>query len=212
MWRPGLAALYAELGLLDEAAEVFNSLAPDRFAAVPRDGIWPACLTFMAETGLAVGGPADVEVLYELLLPHRGRNLLAGFTTCYGPADRLLGALAARLGRDDDADAHFAVALELANRSGSPVWVAEIERSRAPGRTPGPPPRPNRLSEREVEVLRCVASGMSNREIGDELFISQNTVANHVRSILQKTGCANRTEAASYAVRRSLSEPYVNVP
>ena len=38
------------------------------------------------------------------------------------------------------------------------------------------------------------------------LFISQNTVANHVRAILRKTGCANRTEAAGYAVRRGLAE------
>ena len=64
--------------------------------------------------------------------------------------------------------------------------------------------RPDGLSEREVEVLRAVAAGLSNREIGERLFISQNTVANHVRSILQKTGCANRTEAAGYAVRHGL--------
>ena len=51
MWRPGLAALYAELDMLDEAAEVFDSLAADRFGAVPRDAIWPACLTFLAEVG-----------------------------------------------------------------------------------------------------------------------------------------------------------------
>ena len=49
-----------------------------------------------------------------------------------------------------------------------------------------------------------MAAGLSNREIGARLFISQNTVANHVRSILQKTGCANRTEAAGYAVRHDL--------
>jgi len=56
------------------------------------------------------------------------------------------------------------------------------------------------LSERELEVLRLIAEGCSNREIGDRLFISQHTAANHVRSILQKTGCANRAEAAAYAV------------
>jgi DNA-binding NarL/FixJ family response regulator len=60
------------------------------------------------------------------------------------------------------------------------------------------------LSGRELEVLRLVAAGSSNREIGDALHISQNTVANHVRAILQKTGCANRTEAAAYAARRQL--------
>jgi DNA-binding CsgD family transcriptional regulator len=60
------------------------------------------------------------------------------------------------------------------------------------------------LSERETDVLRLVARGLSNREIGRELFISEHTTASHIRSILRKTGCANRTEAAAYAHRRGL--------
>jgi DNA-binding NarL/FixJ family response regulator len=60
------------------------------------------------------------------------------------------------------------------------------------------------MSQRELEVLRLIADGCSNREIGERLFISQHTAANHVRSILQKTGCANRAEAAAYAVHRDL--------
>ena len=60
------------------------------------------------------------------------------------------------------------------------------------------------MSERELDVLRLIAEGCSNREIGERLFISQHTAANHVRSILQKTGCANRAEAAAYAVHRHL--------
>ncbi len=63
---------------------------------------------------------------------------------------------------------------------------------------------PDGLSPREVEILRLVAGGLSNREIGQELYISEHTAANHIRSILRKTGCANRTEAASYAHRHSL--------
>ena len=58
---------------------------------------------------------------------------------------------------------------------------------------------------REAEILRLVAAGRSNREIGRELHISEHTAANHVRSILRKTGCANRTEAASYAHTRGLA-------
>ena len=50
-----------------------------------------------------------------------------------------------------------------------------------------------------------VAEGRSNREIGTRLHISQHTAANHVRSILMKTECANRTEAAAWALRRGLS-------
>ncbi|HET9719708.1 MAG TPA: AAA family ATPase [Solirubrobacteraceae bacterium] len=64
---------------------------------------------------------------------------------------------------------------------------------------------PDRLSFREAQILRLVAQGLSNREIGQSLFISEHTAANHIRSILRKTGCANRTEAASYAHRHSLA-------
>jgi DNA-binding CsgD family transcriptional regulator/tetratricopeptide (TPR) repeat protein len=58
------------------------------------------------------------------------------------------------------------------------------------------------LTDRERDVLRLLVDGRSNREIGERLNISQHTAANHVRSILLKSGCANRTEAASWAVRR----------
>ena len=60
---------------------------------------------------------------------------------------------------------------------------------------------PDGLSQREVDVLRLVASGKSNKDIADVLCISLNTVATHVRNILTKTGTANRTEAAAYALR-----------
>jgi DNA-binding CsgD family transcriptional regulator len=61
------------------------------------------------------------------------------------------------------------------------------------------------LSPREIEVLHLMASGKSNQEIAEALFISRNTVSTHVRNILTKTGSANRTEAAAYAMRYGLS-------
>jgi predicted ATPase/DNA-binding CsgD family transcriptional regulator len=64
---------------------------------------------------------------------------------------------------------------------------------------------PDGLSPREAQILELVARGLSNREIGAEVSISEHTAANHVRSILRKTGCANRTEAASYAHRHGLA-------
>ena len=71
--------------------------------------------------------------------------------------------------------------------------------------SPASTPRyPAGLSQREVEVLRLVAGGKSNREIAEQLFISLNTVANHVRSILSKTGAANRAEAAAFAIGSNL--------
>jgi len=58
------------------------------------------------------------------------------------------------------------------------------------------------LTEREVAVLRLLTEGCSNRDIAARLHISPHTAANHVRSILMKTQCANRTEAAAWALRR----------
>ena len=60
------------------------------------------------------------------------------------------------------------------------------------------------LTTREIEVLRQVARGMSNREIADELYISENTVKNHVRNILEKLHLHNRMEAVMYAMRERL--------
>ncbi|HUA94540.1 MAG TPA: LuxR C-terminal-related transcriptional regulator, partial [Acidimicrobiales bacterium] len=68
----------------------------------------------------------------------------------------------------------------------------------------GTPEGPDGLTERELEVLRLLATGLSNQEIGSRLHISGNTAANHVRSILMKTGAANRTQAAMYAAQRQL--------
>jgi DNA-binding NarL/FixJ family response regulator len=61
-----------------------------------------------------------------------------------------------------------------------------------------------RLTERELEVLRLVAKGMNNREIARQLYISENTVKNHVRNILEKLQLHSRMEAVMYAVREKL--------
>jgi two-component system NarL family response regulator len=61
-----------------------------------------------------------------------------------------------------------------------------------------------RLTERELEVLRLVAKGLNNREAAKELYISENTVKNHVRNILEKLQLHSRMEAVMYAVREKL--------
>ena len=63
-----------------------------------------------------------------------------------------------------------------------------------------------RLTEREMEVLKLVAKGLNNRDIAAELFISENTVKNHVRNILEKLQLHSRMEAVVYAVREKLLE------
>jgi DNA-binding NarL/FixJ family response regulator len=94
-------------------------------------------------------------------------------------------------------DEALAISLELGMRALEERVVALRARVRSQPRSL--PPYPCGLTQREVEVLRLIALGKSNRDIANALFVSPNTVANHVRSILTKTSTTNRTEAAAYA-------------
>lgn len=62
------------------------------------------------------------------------------------------------------------------------------------------------ITEREQEVLNLIARGLTNREIGEKLHIAENTVKNHVRSILDKLHLANRAQAAAYAVQVQMKQ------
>ncbi|WP_017590271.1 response regulator [Nocardiopsis ganjiahuensis] len=68
-------------------------------------------------------------------------------------------------------------------------------------KTPKAAPAIPELTPRETEVLKLLARSLNNREIGERLFITENTVKNHVRNILEKLQVHSRTEAAIYAVR-----------
>ena len=65
----------------------------------------------------------------------------------------------------------------------------------------------NGLSDRELEILQLVATGASNKEIAQQLYISNNTVKVHLRNIFAKIGATSRTEAAMYAVQQGLVQP-----
>ena len=71
----------------------------------------------------------------------------------------------------------------------------------------GKPPRPeDELTDREREVLRLVADGATNREIGSQLYISENTVSFHMKNILAKLHLKNRAQAAAFAIRAGLAD------
>ncbi len=63
-----------------------------------------------------------------------------------------------------------------------------------------------RLTDREMQVLQLVAKGLNNKDIAKQLFISENTVKNHIRNILEKLHLHSRMEAVVYAVREKLLE------
>ena len=79
--------------------------------------------------------------------------------------------------------------------------IDEFKQMSTPDRHQVPTPR---LTDRELEVLRLIAQGLNNREIAKRLFISENTVKNHVRNILEKLQLHSRLEAVMYAVREDL--------
>jgi DNA-binding CsgD family transcriptional regulator/tetratricopeptide (TPR) repeat protein len=246
-WGPGLAALLAELGMVDETQRTLARILADGLDPL-RESLWLASVTYLTDAAAAVGDRETAALVYPELEPLAGRNVMIGYgVACYGAADRYLGMLSATLGEWDRAEEHLEAAAELNRRMGARTWLAHTayqhgrmllargrpeDRARAEsllttavalaeeigmaalaaraGALGSPQPTqvalPDGLSPREIEILRLVARGLSNREIGAALTISEHTAANHVRSILRKTGSANRTEAASYAYRRGLAE------
>lgn len=240
-WRPGLAALLAELGMEDEARVELKRVREAGLEAY-RSSIWLGALTYLTDACAAVGDAELAGLLYAELAPMADANISIGHgVACYGSADRYLGMLASTLGENDLAVDHFEHALEFNRRIGAATWTAHtlagygaalrargerdaaamalaeatalakqigmptlLTRIAALGEPEPLAEPPDELTWREVEILRLVAAGRSNREIGEQLFISEHTVANHVRSVLRKTGTANRTEAAGYAHREEL--------
>ncbi|MGH8760030.1 MAG: helix-turn-helix domain-containing protein, partial [Burkholderiales bacterium] len=206
--------------------------------------MWLTNIAFLAEACARLNDRRRAPLLYQLLEPHAGRNIVTGTNVaCHGSADRLLGMLAATAGDTLCAERHLQTAIAADERQGGRPWCAEAQleyaallRARGANHARAQPLldaalatsrelgmaaierrclalgvrdgaaqfAPDGLSRRELEVLRLVATGRSNRAIAESLFISPNTAANHVRSILAKTGTANRTEAAAYASRHGL--------
>jgi DNA-binding CsgD family transcriptional regulator len=245
-WRPGLAALLAELGMEAEARRELSQLVADGLDPF-RASLWVATLAYLTDAASALRDEAAAAMVYPEFESHAGSNVMIGhLVSCYGSADRYLGMLAAVLGESERAEEHFERAMELNRRMGAATWLAHTayeygrfllarrggrraaeaeallgeaaglaERIGMPGLltrirllgspAPGAPVLPDGLSPREVQILRLVAQGLSNRQVGTTLSISEHTAANHVRSILRKTDCSNRTEAASYAHRHGLA-------
>ncbi|MCD6015404.1 MAG: hypothetical protein K0R41_32 [Geminicoccaceae bacterium] len=124
-WRCSLAATHAELGHPGEARAVFEPLAANGFADLPRDTQWTISLGLLAETAAFLGDVPRAERLYQLLLPNDGLMIVAGrAAVSQGPVSRVLGLVAAAAGRAREAERHFTQALELSERIGDRPMAA----------------------------------------------------------------------------------------
>jgi tetratricopeptide (TPR) repeat protein len=124
-WRPGLALIYSELGRTDEARTEFENLARNDFADLPRDSMWMGCMTYLTDVCTFLGDKERAAILYEILLPFAGRNVVVGAAVvCHGALSRYLGALAATMERWDEAARHFEDALTVNARMAAHPWVA----------------------------------------------------------------------------------------
>ena len=112
----------------------------------------------------------------------------------------LMGLACAALGDDDTASLELEAAREVFARLGAAPDLARVDsltRRAASGDTHG-------LTPRELQVLRLVAAGKSNREISAELIISEHTVARHVQNIFAKLDVSSRTAASAFAFAHDL--------
>ncbi|MET8829278.1 AAA family ATPase [Streptomyces sp. NPDC004610] len=123
---------------------------------------------------------------------------------------RLAEALLAA-GRREEAASEARAVRETAEELGASVLRervdALIRRGRLMDGVPGGPAAPSPLTARERDVLRLLTLGRSNRQIGEELFITGKTASVHVSNILAKLGAASRTEAVAIAYQRELIGP-----
>jgi predicted ATPase/DNA-binding SARP family transcriptional activator len=127
-WRPGLALIYSDLGLGQEARTEFEHLAANDFADLPQDALWLTCIIYLSEVCAFLGDADRAAVLYQLLLPYAGHNVVVGFVVaCYGAVSRYLGLLATTMSCWEAAEQHFEEALKLNARIGAKPWLAHTQ-------------------------------------------------------------------------------------
>jgi ATP/maltotriose-dependent transcriptional regulator MalT len=113
----------------------------------------------------------------------------------------LIGRALAAAGEDGGAQAAFRSALGTLERLGATPDADEVRRLMGTGEEP----LPRRLTPREAEVLRLVASGKTNRDIAVELVISEHTVSRHVQNLFAKVGVSSRAAATAFAYEHGLA-------
>jgi hypothetical protein len=125
-WRCGLACALAEGGRLDDAAGQVEQLVTAERALLPRDPFWRLGMALLAEAVALVGDAERAAVLRAELAPYAGWNAVALEAASWGPVDRYLGLLAATVGDEAGARAHFEAAKATARRQGNRPVLARL--------------------------------------------------------------------------------------
>ena len=231
--QPGLALLRLAQGRTDRAVQAITRALAAAVGPEERSGLLPAYVEIMLAAGDVPGARQAVKEIEEiaarfgasaldaLAAQLRGQLQLAGgrATTAVGSLRRawqaweelgacwlaartrtLIGQACTALGDHDGAALEFRAARETFERLGAAPDMQRLDAlSRRPDAGAGHP-----LSARELEVIRLVASGKTNRAIASQLAISDKTVARHLSNIFTKLGLSTRAAAASWAWQHGL--------
>jgi DNA-binding CsgD family transcriptional regulator len=231
--QPGLALLRLAQGQKKAAAAALGRVMAETSEPSKRAGLLPAYVEIMLAVGdrqAAGSGCAELQEIAErweggmvaaMAAEARGAVDLAGgdaraaltslrhaeqaWRTLEAPyeaarAGVLVGLACRALGDEETADLELEAAREAFAKVGAEPDLARVDslsRRAAAGDTHG-------LTARELEVLRLVAAGKSNREISAELTISEHTVARHLQNIFAKLGVSSRTAASAFAFANDL--------
>jgi two-component system, NarL family, response regulator LiaR len=202
--RKGIRALLAEIDDL----EVVGEAADGQEAIVQADRLRPDVILM----DLAMPRMDGIEATRQIKLRQPESRVLV--MTSFATDEKVLpaiksGALGYLLKESAPADLIQAIhQIYRGESSLHPVIARKVLQEIA--HPPDRPPTPDPLSEREAEVLRLVAQGLGNQDIGEKLHISSTTVRTHVSNIISKLYLANRVQAALYALREGLASLDVN--
>jgi ATP/maltotriose-dependent transcriptional regulator MalT len=197
--RAGLLAAQVEVSLANDDVAAARTACAELDELSARWGspllqatAWTACAARRLAEGDAEGAAADAHrasrLLHDLRLPHEAAL-----------ARLLLGIASRKAGDEERARLEITAAHGELERLG-----AKRDAHRAAELLGGVPEAPRGLSEREVEVLRLVAAGKTNREIAAEMVLSEHTVSRHLQNIFRKLGVSSRSAATAFAFENGL--------